>query len=182
MGLYGNKIYHDHAGKLIERSAQLGLNEQQRREWLIRKGATGFVWIIFVLLLGVAMIGILAAISIPAYQDYVIRAQVQEGASIADGARAAVAEYHGQHQALPATNADAGLEPPERLTGQYVQQVEVINGVVYVYYGGGANPLIRGGVLAYTPEETGGGGKLAWHCNGEQTTIKNKFRPMMCRD
>ncbi len=182
MGLYSNKIYHGHVNKLIERSGRLGLSEQLRREWLIRKGATNFIWVFFVLIIGVAMIGILAAIAIPAYQDYVIRAQVSEGAILADGAKTAVLDYQRQHNALPASNADAGLEAPDRIKGKYVQQVEVHDGAVTVTYGGEANRLIQGSVLAYVPEETGGGGNLVWHCNGEQTTIKNKYRPQLCRN
>src|SRR5581483_11488921 len=141
MGLYGNKIYHGHVDKLIERSGRLGLSDQLRREWLIRKGAASFIWVFIVLIIGVAMIGILAAIAIPAYQDYVIRSQVSEGAGLADAAKTAVLDYQRQHHAMPASNADAGMEAPARITGKYVQQVEVRDGVVYITYGGEANRL-----------------------------------------
>ena len=182
MGLYSNKIYHGHVNKLIERSGKLGLSDQLRREWLIRKGATSYIWIIFVFV-GIAMIGILAAIAIPAYQDYVIRSQVSEGAALADGAKTAVAEYYNGHHAMPATNTDAGLAQPDSISGKYVQQVQVVDGVIVVTYGGvGANPRIQGNVLAYVPEETGAGAHLIWHCNTERTTLPNKYRPQVCRN
>lgn len=182
-GLYGNKLYHSHVSSLIDRSSTLGLSEQQRREWLIRKGATSFIWVIVALLFfGVFMTGILAAISIPAYQDYTIRTQVSEGAVLADGAKTAIAEYHAQHHALPAGNADAGLAAPGEISGRYVGQVEVVDGAILVTYGGAANAHIQGGVLAYVPEETGAGAKLVWHCNTARTTLANKYRPQVCRN
>ena len=182
MGLYGNKIYHSHVRKLIARSATLGLSEQLRREWLIRKGATSFIWVFLVLFIGVAIIGILAAIAIPAYQDYTIRTQVTEGAILADGVKTAVAEYRAQHQSLPAGNADAGLQAPSQIHGQYVDKVEVVNGIIRITYGGMANPLIRGNQLVYVPDENGGAtGTLIWHCNTEATTLKNKYLPQVCR-
>ncbi len=182
MGLYGNKLFHNHVRGFIDRSGTLGMSEQLRREWLIRKGATGVIWIILALFFGVFLLGILSAISIPAYQDYVIRSQVSEGATLADGAKTAVSEFHTARHAMPAGNTDAGLPQPGDLHGKFVQQVQVVDGVILITYGEGANQLIKGNVLAYVPEETGAGGKLVWHCNTEQTTVKNKYRPMVCRN
>jgi type IV pilus assembly protein PilA len=182
-GLYGNKLYHNHVSGYIDRSSMMGLGEQQRREWLIRKGATSYIWVIVALLFfGFFMTGILAAISIPAYQDYTIRSQVSEGAALADGAKTAIAEYHQQRHAMPAANADAGLERPEGISGKYVSRLEVQDGAILVTYGGGANQKIQGQVLAYVPEEAGAGGNLVWHCNTERTTLPNKYRPQACRN
>ena len=61
------------------------------------------------LMIVVAIIAILAAIAIPAYQDYTIRAQVSEGPVLADGAKTAVAEFFQKHGCFPPGNASAGL-------------------------------------------------------------------------
>lgn len=181
MGLYGNKLFHGHVLKQIRRSTGLGLSEAQRRDWLIRRGASSYLWVVIVIMIAVAVIGILAAIAIPAYQDYTIRAQVSEGAVLADGVKVAVAEYYGNRNAYPADNAAAGLPDAAQLHGQYAQRVQVDDGVITVVYGGGvANPKISGKVLVYVPQDTGHG-SLEWHCNTERTNLPDKWLPQVCR-
>ncbi len=75
------------------------------------------------LMIVVAIIGILAAIAIPAYQDYTIRAQVSEGLSLAGGAKAAVSEYTMDVGRYPTTNLLAGLSAANTIRGKYVTQV-----------------------------------------------------------
>jgi hypothetical protein len=179
-GIYGNKLFHNHVRKMIERSATLGLSGQLRREWLIRKGAGNYIVLLLLLLLIPAIIGILAAISIPAYQDYVVRSQVAEGAALAGKAKAAVADYYASRHGFPADNGAAGLPEPAAMSGQFTSQVRVEDGMVLVSYGGQANRLIAEGVLAYVPEVGGAG--FQWRCNTEQTTLKNKYRPAACRN
>jgi type IV pilus assembly protein PilA len=76
------------------------------------------------LMIVVAIIGILAAVAIPQYQNYVARAQVAEGLSLASGAKTAIAEYFNTHGNFPADNATAGLSDPEDISGKYVASVE----------------------------------------------------------
>src|SRR6185312_2162930 len=71
------------------------------------------------LMIVVAIIAILAAIAIPAYQDYVIRSQVSEGMTLADGAKTAVAEFYSNDGHFPLTNVSAGLSTPGSISGKY---------------------------------------------------------------
>lgn len=134
------------------------------------------------LMIVVAIIGILAAIAIPAYQDYTIRAQVSEGLSLADGAKTAIAEYYTNHGAYPSTNASAGLAAAASITGNYVTSVDAGStpGVITVTYGNKANTAITGNTLALSALATGG--SIAWTCKaGTTNPIPAKYLPSSCR-
>ena len=106
------------------------------------------------LMIVVAIIGILAAIAIPAYQNYVIRSQVSEGATLADGVQIAMADYYAQNGTWPANIvcavAAAGcLNFPGAVTGQYVTATATTGkGDINLTYGGRANANIAGKVLS----------------------------------
>ncbi len=122
------------------------------------------------LMIVVAIIGILAAIAIPAYSDYTIRAQVTEGLNLASSAKSAVAETYGSNGEWPATNAEAGLDTAANIKGKYVTQVEVQDGgVIEITFGGQANNKISGDTLHLTPY-TSVNGDIAWVCGNKGTT------------
>ena len=131
------------------------------------------------LMIVVAIIGILAAIAIPAYQDYTIRAQVSEGINLASGAKAAISEYFMDSGVLPTSNAEAGLEAAANISGNYASNVNVAaGGVVTVTYSGAeVNAQIAGQQLTLTPSTNAG--SVQWTCLN--TTLAAKHVPSACR-
>jgi len=130
------------------------------------------------LMIVVAIIGILAAIAIPAYQDYTIRAQVSEGLNLSGGAKAAVTEFYQDQGAFPTDNTEAGLDIPANIVGKYVTTVGVAGAVITVTYGNSANANIAGDTLTMTAAD--GGGSIVWTCaNG--AGLQNKWLPAACR-
>ena len=133
------------------------------------------------LMIVVAIIGILAAIAIPAYQDYTIRAQVSEGLNLSGGAKAAVTEYFQDRGSMPTSNTQAGLAASTAIQGKYVGEVEVIaDGVIEVTYGNDAHQVIDTATLWLSPD-TGSVGSVQWICTTGSTTIENKHLPAACR-
>ncbi|HEZ5890611.1 TPA: pilin [Neisseria meningitidis] len=82
------------------------------------------------LMIVIAIVGILAAVALPAYQDYTARAQVSEAILLAEGQKSAVTEYYLNHGIWPSDNSAAGVASSSTIKGKYVKEVEVKNGVV----------------------------------------------------
>lgn len=127
------------------------------------------------------LLGVLAAIAIPAYQDYVLRAQVSEALFIARDAEAAVAGYYARHGEMPNGNTDAGIGEASSLTGRYVSSVDVEAGrLVIAFDSPRAAPALRNRVLVLEPHRDGQG-PWRWTCDNPETTIQPRHLPMTCR-
>jgi type IV pilus assembly protein PilA len=136
------------------------------------KKAQGFTLI--ELMIVVAIIGILAAISLPAYADYTKRAHVTEGLSLMGGAKAGVADYYAVNAIWPGNNGQAGIAAAADITGNAVESVGVgPNGVITATF---TSKVDSGATLTLTP--TANAGSISWSCGG---TLDSKWKPATCR-
>ncbi len=130
------------------------------------------------LMIVVAIIAILAAIAIPAYQDYVIRSQVSEGIVLADAGKLAVWDYWSNTGSLPTGNGSAGMASPASITGNYVSSVTVTKGLITVAYAGPkTNTAIKSDTLLLSPITSAG--SMTWTC--KSNNLPGKYLPSSCR-
>ncbi|HHA3734255.1 TPA: pilin [Neisseria meningitidis] len=149
------------------------------------------------LMIVIAIVGILAAVALPAYQDYTARAQVSEAILLAEGQKSAVTEYYLNHGEWPGNNTSAGVATSTDIKGKYVQSVEVKNGVVTAEMkSSGVNKEIQGKKLSLWAKRQNG--SVKWFCgqpverNANNTAndavtatdkqIDTKHLPSTCRD
>ncbi|HEZ9722215.1 TPA: pilin, partial [Neisseria gonorrhoeae] len=115
------------------------------------------------LMIVIAIVGILAAVALPAYQDYTARAQVSEAILLAEGQKSAVTEYYLNNGIWPKDNGNAGVASPADIKGKYVQSVTVANGVVTAQMkSDGVNKEIKGKKLSLWGRRQDG--SVKWFC------------------
>ncbi|HGO8969957.1 TPA: pilin [Neisseria meningitidis] len=153
------------------------------------------------LMIVIAIVGILAAVALPAYQDYTARAQVSEAILLAEGQKSAVTEYYLNHGIWPKNNTSAGVASSATdIKGKYVKSVEVKNGVVTAQMASSnVNNEIKGRKLSLWAKRQNG--SVKWFCgqpvernanganndevtaaNGTDDKINTKHLPSTCRD
>ena len=131
------------------------------------------------LMIVVAIIAILAAIALPAYQDYTIRSQVSEGSVLADGAKTAVAEYYSNKGTAPKDNTSAGLASPASIQGKFTATLTVSSGLITAKYGNQANASITNSQLSFSPTFAATAGSTVWKCTSPN--LPSKWLPTICR-
>ncbi|HEZ5543359.1 TPA: pilin [Neisseria meningitidis] len=151
------------------------------------------------LMIVIAIVGILAAVALPAYQDYTARAQVSEAILLAEGQKSAVTEYYLNHGKWPDGNSNAGVASSSTIKGKYVQSVTVANGVITAQMASsGVNKEIQGKKLSLWAKRQDG--SVKWFCGQPVTRndtakddtvaadtdaakkIDTKHLPSTCRD
>ncbi|HEZ6428474.1 TPA: pilin [Neisseria meningitidis] len=152
------------------------------------------------LMIVIAIVGILAAVALPAYQDYTARAQVSEAILLAEGQKSAVTEYYLNHGIWPGDNSSAGVATSSKIKGKYVKEVTVANGVITAtMLSTGVNKEIQGKKLSLWAKRQDG--SVKWFCgqpvqrdakaanNADGVTadsgnekIDTKHLPSTCRD
>jgi type IV pilus assembly protein PilA len=166
------------------------LKEKQRMK-TIQKGFT-----LIELMIVVAIIGILAAIAIPAYQDYTIRAQVTEGLNLAGAVKASMAEYYANNGTWPTAlqgNAAGQLGFTGAPSGKYVTGITTAGGGIDITYGNLANAALGGTILSLRAGLSANN-DVVWICGRgaipggttaptatDNTTVVNKYLPSACR-
>ncbi|EPT3535238.1 pilin [Neisseria gonorrhoeae] len=143
------------------------------------------------LMIVIAIVGILAAVALPAYQDYTARAQVSEAILLAEGQKSAVTEYYLNHGIWPKDNGDAGVASSSSIKGKYVKEVEVKNGVVTAQMASSnVNKEIKDKKLSLWAKRQDG--SVKWFCGQpvkrgddavtDANKIETKHLPSTCRD
>ncbi|HGH6774010.1 TPA: pilin [Neisseria meningitidis] len=123
------------------------------------------------LMIVIAIVGILAAVALPAYQDYTARAQVSEAILLAEGQKSAVTEYYLNHGKWPGDNSSAGVASSSEIKGKYVKEVKVANGVITAEMkSSGVNKEIQGKKLSLWAKRQAG--SVKWFCG--QPVTRNK--------
>ncbi len=131
------------------------------------------------LMIVVAIIGILAAVAVPMYLDYTVRAQIAEGLNVSGSAKSAVTEYYQDRGVFPTDNAAAGVEAAANIQGKYVGSVTVGGAVITIQYSNDANVQILGETITLTADTTAAG-SVQWVC-ASGGVIQDKHLPSACR-
>ena len=130
------------------------------------------------LMIVVAIIGVLSAVAIPQYQNYVARAQVSEGFSLLGSGKMAVAEYYNENGSFPKDNATARLGAANTIIGKYVGSVTVDTGKLTVAFNTTtAHSKLQGKNFALTPKDNGG--SISWTCS--VGTVGVDYLPNSCQ-
>ena len=139
------------------------------------------------LMIVIAILGILMAIAIPAYQDYTVRAKVSEGLNVAAAAKLAVSETQQSTGNFPVSNAAAGMPAAAQITGNNVTSVGVgttdgatADGQIIITFNA-AEPKLSGLTLGLSPSTNGHEGSVQWSCGQTDTTVPSRYRPATCR-
>jgi Tfp pilus assembly major pilin PilA len=197
--MYGNRWYYNRCRELVDRARRAHNSLEDQLQWLAREGGTSRagIWIPVVMTV-IALIGILAAIAIPAYQDYTTRAQVTEGLNLASPVKAAITESYTNTGVWPKDNAAAGQ--PEKISGRYVESVQIVGSGLIITFKD-AEPVSKPlqGKDLYIVAGLSTNGDVVWQCgsktmaaglepaqfnfetSGAGGSVAQKHRPAECR-
>ena len=153
---------------------------------IARQGFTHKGFTLIELMIVVAIIGILAAVAIPSYQDYTARAQVTEAVSLSSGFKTSFAEYYADNGRWPSFLTTVG----DTTAGKYVASITIASGagttaqlvmISATFKATGVNPGLRGSVYAISTSDSGKNWECGINANGSVNNIDAKYLPSACR-
>jgi type IV pilus assembly protein PilA len=148
------------------------------------------------LMVVVAIVGILASIAMPSYQDYMRRSEVVEALSIASGVKSDITDYYREKLAFPKDNMETGIPEPDKMISNRITGVVVEGGAIHVTLGNKVGHPLQGQVLTLRPATVDGSPKspISWLCGHDKpvkgmtavgenkTTLSNVYLPASCRE
>ncbi|RXZ44600.1 pilin [Crenobacter cavernae] len=144
----------------------------------MKKPEQGFTLI--ELMIVIAIVGILAAMAITAYQDYTKRAYLAEAMGFAGSVKTSVEEYHASKGVWPTSNASAGLPEPDAYRGEAVKALTLVAsgsvGVIQITL----NDKVQDNAKVWLAPEEDASGSYRWRCGGESTL--QRLMPSSCRE
>jgi type IV pilus assembly protein PilA len=128
------------------------------------------------LMIVVAIIGVMATLALPSYQDRIIKAQINEGVALSEFAKQGVSAYYTRNRSMPDNNAAAALPPSDKILGNYVTSIAVEKGSITITYGSRANSHLAGKKLSLRPAVVEGypAVPIAWVCGRAGSPDKMK--------
>ena len=174
--IYANAIYYRHTKKKIREITIRNNDYQSQQIELAAKGGTSKIALIFAYIFGfTAFVGILAAIAIPAYGDYVNRAKTAQAVTLGKEATLAVSNYYYMHQTVPVTLSETGFSDPldPKLSNTKIDEK---NGIVTVTLNSGS---LAGKSIIFSPT-LDVNNKIIWKCSSLE--IDNRKLPADCRN
>lgn len=147
------------------------------------------------LMIVIAIIGIMATLALPSYQDRVIRTQVQESVVFVEFAREAVQTFYATTHRMPVNNAEAGLPVASQIIGNYITQIEIEQGAINVQFGNRSNASIAGKWITLRPGAVAAAKRvpISWLCGtahpvegltysgSNRTDLTPQILPIECR-
>ncbi len=176
--LFANYLYYRHAQRKVDKIAGMISSPERQSAELTRIGGTSNIVIIVLIVVSIMLLGIIAAIAIPAYQDYTIRAQVAQGLHLSEAVKPRIEEYIATHDSLPAEESDLDIDRAFLGSGSFVSGIGIEDGTIIITYGNQAHPIIQGTNLMLVPEQTADA-YIEWSCYSPD--IEAKHLPAACR-
>lgn len=130
------------------------------------------------LMIVVSIIGILASIALPAYQDFTKRAHISEGLTMANGAKIGIVDFYSVHGRFPSNNASIGMPTATDITGQAVSSISVNTSKVTISYNNKISPTNTS--IVFKASIPSNGTSIHWNCKSGGT-VPVKYRPQNCR-